>query len=71
MSLMVSSSATANLKSLDGLLGLMAKTAGGKHVVVGTMEALQELFLTALLPDRKLKVLEQQPLKVGESLYSV
>lgn len=64
MSLMITSSATANIKSLDGLLALMAKTAGGKHVVVAAMEALQELFLTALLPDRKLKVLEQQPLQV-------
>lgn len=28
------------------------------------MEALQELFMTVLLPDRRLKVLEQQPLQV-------
>ena len=31
----------------------------------GFAEALQELFLTVLLPDRRLKVLEQQPLQVG------
>lgn len=65
MSLMVSSSSTANIKSIDGLLALMSKTAGGKQLVVSAMEALQELFLTALLPDRKLKVLEQQPLQVS------
>jgi hypothetical protein len=57
-------SATANLRSLDGLLALMAKRKGGKGVVAKAMEALQELFLTVLLPDRRLKVLEQQPLQV-------
>lgn len=57
-------SAAANLRSLDGLLSLMAKRKGGKGVVAKAMEALQELFLTALLPDRRLKALEQQPLKV-------
>jgi hypothetical protein len=42
----------------------MAKRKGGKGVVAKAMEALQELFLTVLLPDRRLKVLEQQPLQV-------
>uniref|UniRef100_A0A383VK77 CCAAT-binding factor domain-containing protein n=1 Tax=Tetradesmus obliquus TaxID=3088 RepID=A0A383VK77_TETOB len=62
MSLLVSSSAAASLKSLDGLLTMMAKSGGGRQVVVAALEALQELFLTQLLPDRKLKVLESQPL---------
>lgn len=34
------------------------------------MEALQELFRTCLLPDRKLKVLEQQPLEVNDGKTS-
>lgn len=41
MSLMVSSSAAGGIKSLDGLLGLMAKSGGGKQVVLAAMEALQ------------------------------
>jgi hypothetical protein len=57
-------SATANMRSLDGLLTLMSKRKGGKGVVAKAMEALQELFATVLLPDRRLKVLEQQPLQV-------
>lgn len=43
---------------------LHATPQGGKGVVAKSMEALQELFLTVLLPDRRLKVLEQQPLQV-------
>jgi hypothetical protein len=42
----------------------MAKRKGGKGVVAKALEALQELFLTCLLPDRRLRVLEQQPLQV-------
>lgn len=41
MSLMVTSSAAGGLRSLDGLLGLMAKSAGGRQVVVAALEALQ------------------------------
>jgi hypothetical protein len=41
MSLLVSSSAAASLKSLDGLLGMMAKSGGGRQVVVAALEALQ------------------------------
>jgi hypothetical protein len=41
MSLMVGSSAAGGLKSLDGLLALMAKSSGGKQVVLAAMEALQ------------------------------
>jgi hypothetical protein len=32
---------------------------------------LQELFLSSLLPDRKLRVLEQQPLQVRTGLWGV
>ena len=45
-------SVLGNMRSLDGLLGMMAKTSGGKGVVGKAMEALQELFMTCLLPDR-------------------
>lgn len=55
----------ANLKSLDTLLSWVQKRKGGKEVVRQAMEALQELALTVLLPDRKLKFLEQQPVQVG------
>jgi hypothetical protein len=41
MSLMVGSSAAGGLKSLDGLMGLMGKSGGGKQVVLAAMEALQ------------------------------
>lgn len=64
MTLMVGSSATGGLKSLDGLMAMMGKSGGGKQVVLAAMEALQELFMSSLLPDRKLRVLEQQPLQV-------
>jgi hypothetical protein len=57
-------SAPANVRALDGLLNMMAKRKGGKGVVVSAMGALVELFATALLPDRRLRVLEQQPLQV-------
>jgi hypothetical protein len=45
-------SVLGNMRSLDGLLGMMAKTSGGKGVVGKALEALQELFMTCLLPDR-------------------
>ena len=41
MSLMVGSSAAGGLKSLDGLLGMMGKSGGGKQLVLAAMEALQ------------------------------
>lgn len=55
----------ANLKSLDTLIGWVAKRKGGREVVRQAMEALQELFVTVLLPDRRLKHFEQQPLGVS------
>jgi hypothetical protein len=41
MSLMVGSSAAGGLKSMDGLLGMMGKSGGGKQLVLAAMEALQ------------------------------
>jgi hypothetical protein len=40
------------------------KRKGGREVVRQAIEALQELMLTVLLPDRKLRFLEQQPVQV-------
>jgi hypothetical protein len=45
MSLMVGSSAAGGLKSLDGLLGMMGKSGGGKQLVLAAMEALQVWLL--------------------------
>ena len=54
----------ANLKSLDTLMSWVQKRKGGREVVRQAIEALQELLLTVLLPNRKLKFLEQQPVQV-------
>mmetsp|Transcript_8714 Transcript_8714/g.18540 ORF Transcript_8714/g.18540 Transcript_8714/m.18540 type:complete len:1163 (-) Transcript_8714:938-4426(-) len=63
MTLMIQESATANMKSLDTLMSWVQKRKGGRDVVRAALEALQELFLTVLLPDRRLRTLEQQPIK--------
>ena len=57
-------SVLANLKSLDTLMSWVQKRKGGREVVRQAIEALQELLLTVLLPNRKLKFLEQQPVQV-------
>ncbi|KAL5822285.1 hypothetical protein ACOSQ3_020193 [Xanthoceras sorbifolium] len=60
-SVMVGDNAVANLRSLDGLLGLVSSKVGKRHALTG-FEALKELFISSLLPDRKLKTLVQRPL---------
>ncbi|GFH22680.1 CBF domain-containing protein [Haematococcus lacustris] len=63
ITLQVQESAVANLAGLDMLLGWVTRRQGGREVVRQALEALQELFLTVLLPDgRRLKHLESQPL---------
>lgn len=57
----------ANLSSLDTLVSWVQKRKGGREVVRQAIEALQELFGTVLLPDRKLLHFEQQPLQVRGS----
>ncbi|KAL9304238.1 hypothetical protein ACSQ67_021501 [Phaseolus vulgaris] len=52
----------ANLRSIDALLGMVTSKVGKRHALTG-FEALQELFIASLLPDRKLKTLVQRPLK--------
>ncbi|KAI4353552.1 hypothetical protein L6164_002492 [Bauhinia variegata] len=51
----------ANLRSLDALLGMVTSKVGKRHALTG-FEALKELFISSLLPDRKLKTLIQRPL---------
>ncbi len=63
----------ANLSSLDTLISWVQKRKGGREVVRQAIEALQELFCSVLLPDRRLVHFEQRPLQVrasgdGESL---
>ncbi|KAA3452040.1 CCAAT/enhancer-binding protein zeta [Gossypium australe] len=59
-SFVVADNAVANLKSLDGLLGLVTSKVGKRYAFTG-FEALKELFISKLLPDRKLKTLIQRP----------
>jgi ribosome biogenesis protein MAK21 len=47
------------------LLGWVTKRKGGRSVVQQAIEALQEAFVNFLLPERKLKSFDQQPLQVG------
>ncbi|KAL4421400.1 hypothetical protein ABPG75_010691 [Micractinium tetrahymenae] len=62
MSVLVQDAAVANLHSLDGLLAMCSKRGGARAVVGSAMDALKELFISVLLPDRKLRFFEQQPL---------
>ncbi|KAF5470970.1 hypothetical protein F2P56_011451 [Juglans regia] len=59
-SVMVGDNPIANLRSLDALLGMVASKVGKRHALTG-FEALKELFIASLLPDRKLKSLLQRP----------
>ncbi|XP_077240901.1 CCAAT-binding factor [Tasmannia lanceolata] len=58
---MVEDNPVANLRSLDALLAMVTSKVGKRHALTG-FEALRDLFLLRLLPDRKLKGLLQQPL---------
>ncbi|GAU24328.1 hypothetical protein TSUD_49170 [Trifolium subterraneum] len=60
-SVLVGDNPVANLRSLDALLGMVTSKVGKSHALSG-FEALQELFIASLLPDRKLKTLMQRPL---------
>ncbi|KAJ1408291.1 CCAAT-binding factor [Sesbania bispinosa] len=60
-SVLVGDNPIANLRSLDALLGMVTSKVGKRHALTG-FEALQELFIASLLPDRKLKTLIQRPL---------
>ncbi|KAJ8535794.1 hypothetical protein K7X08_034195 [Anisodus acutangulus] len=60
-SVMIGDNPTANLRSLDALLGMVTAKVGKRHALSG-LEALKELFVSSLLPDRKLKTLFQRPI---------
>ncbi|KAI3711943.1 hypothetical protein L1987_70492 [Smallanthus sonchifolius] len=51
----------ANIKSIDSLLGMVTSKVGKRYAFTG-FEALKEMFISSLLPDRKLRTLFQQPL---------
>ncbi len=67
MSVLVQDGAIANLASLDSLLAMCSKRGGARAVVISAMDALKELFMSVLLPDRKLRYFEQQPLGKAEA----
>ncbi|XP_062076846.1 protein SLOW WALKER 2 [Humulus lupulus] len=60
-SVLVGDNPMANLRSIDALLGMVTSKVGKRHALTG-FEALKELFVSSLLPDRKLKNLLQRPL---------
>ncbi|PKI43812.1 hypothetical protein CRG98_035823 [Punica granatum] len=62
-SVMVGDNPIANLRSLDGLVGMVTSKVGKRHALTG-FDVLKELFVSSLLPDRKLKTLLQRPLKL-------
>ncbi|GLU14192.1 hypothetical protein SLE2022_307760 [Rubroshorea leprosula] len=59
-SVVVADNPVANMRSLDGLLGMVTSKVGKRFAFTG-FEALRELFISKLLPDRKLKTLLQCP----------
>lgn len=67
LTLSIRESALANIHELEALLSLMEKRKGSRELVARSMEALGELFKMYLLPERKLKFFEQQPVEVGSS----
>ncbi|XP_043691786.1 CCAAT/enhancer-binding protein zeta [Telopea speciosissima] len=60
-SVLVGENPIAHMRSLDALLAMVTSKVGKRHALTG-FEALTELFLSSLLPDRKLKNLFQRPL---------
>ncbi|KAL2933089.1 CCAAT/enhancer-binding protein zeta [Bienertia sinuspersici] len=62
-SVLIGDNPIANMRALDALLALVTSKVGKRHALTG-FEALKELFIQSLLPDRKLKTLFQRPLKL-------
>ncbi|KNA04215.1 hypothetical protein SOVF_201750 isoform B, partial [Spinacia oleracea] len=60
-SVLIGDNPIANMRALDALLGMVTSKVGKRHALTG-FEALKELFIQSLLPDRKLKTLLQRPL---------
>ncbi|KAL2652822.1 hypothetical protein R1flu_020950 [Riccia fluitans] len=61
MTVLLQENPKANVRALDSLLGMVTSKAGKRHAATG-IDALRELFLYNLLPNRKLKHFSQQPL---------
>ncbi|KAH7422635.1 hypothetical protein KP509_12G018100 [Ceratopteris richardii] len=70
LTVLLQDNAVANLRSLDSLLGMVTSKGGKRHAAMG-IDALKELLLSSLLPDRKLKSLTQQPLKAQSDSQEV
>lgn len=62
-SVMIGDNTVANIRSLDVLLGMVTSKIGKRHALTA-FEVLKELFVSSLLPDRKLKTLFQRPLNL-------
>nr|XP_043625221.1 CCAAT/enhancer-binding protein zeta [Erigeron canadensis] len=60
-SVLVGDNPIANIRSIDQLIGMVTSKVGKRYAFTG-FEALKEMFISSLLPDRKLKTLFQQPL---------
>lgn len=60
-SVLVGDNPIANIRSIDALLGMVTSKVGKRYAFTG-FEALKEMFISSLLPDRKLRTLFQQPL---------
>ncbi|XP_021716576.1 CCAAT/enhancer-binding protein zeta-like isoform X1 [Chenopodium quinoa] len=60
-SVLIGDNPIANMRALDALLAMVTSKVGKRHALSG-FEALKELFIQSLLPDRKLKTLIQRPL---------
>ncbi|KAI3716394.1 hypothetical protein L6452_23714 [Arctium lappa] len=60
-SVLVGDNPIANIKSIDALLGMVTSKVGKRYAFTG-FEALKEMFISSLLPDRKLRTLFQEPL---------
>eukprot|EP00892_Ulva_mutabilis_P000964 jgi/Ulvmu1/10869/UM007_0043.1 len=60
--LVVEQNALANLHALDELIGLASKRGGAQGAAGHAADALKELFISVLLPDRRLVAFEARPL---------
>ncbi|CAM6129014.1 unnamed protein product [Calypogeia fissa] len=62
MTVILQDNPKANVRTLDALIGMLTSKAGKRHAATG-IDALKELFMFNLLPDRKLKYFAQQPVE--------
>ncbi|KAK9809457.1 hypothetical protein WJX73_009608 [Symbiochloris irregularis] len=62
LTLLIQESAVANLKALDELMRWATKHSGARGVAGEAIDALAEVFVVALLPDRRLTAFADQPL---------